>query len=115
MNLGRDWRTFCLTPLLAEGSCRGRPPPVARRSQAHRATAMSPTTQIKAQRSTARMTTKSDSTLAGSREGGAAVWEELVVVVRGGVMVSSRVSSERERDSMWSYAAKKIRRRGEKE
>lgn len=76
MNLGRDWRTFFLMPLLAEGCCRGIPTPVARRSQAHRATAMRPMTQMRAHRSAARMTTKSDSTLAESRGGEATTFFE---------------------------------------
>lgn len=53
-----------------------------RRSQAHRATAIKPTTQIRAQRRAARTTTKSGSTATGSG-GSAADSDAVFVVVEG--------------------------------
>lgn len=84
--LGRDLRIFFLRPLLAGGVGRGVSAgleaelPESRRSQAQRATAMRPSTQIRAQRRAARITTKSESTVApcsGGGGGGSLVAEEL--------------------------------------
>lgn len=72
MYFGRDLRIFFLRPLLEAGGGGGRveaapPPSPARwRSQAQRATATRPRTQIKAQRRAARIMTKSESYLSGS-------------------------------------------------
>ncbi|PON90504.1 hypothetical protein TorRG33x02_137890 [Trema orientale] len=68
LSFGRERRIFFFSPLLGGGGG-GRLEPLAeelpaerRRSQAHRATATRPSTQIRAQRSAARITTKSEST-----------------------------------------------------
>lgn len=81
--LGRALRIFFLRPLLAGGVGRdeaegvGAKAPERRRSQAQRATAMRPRTQIRAHRRAARITTKSESTVAASSGGGSVVAEEL--------------------------------------
>lgn len=84
VSFGRDFRIFFFNPLLAKDGDGGTKVGVAaacaggdgvvvvveeeesRRSQAQRATAMRPNTQIRAQRRAARITTKSESTVTGS-------------------------------------------------
>lgn len=84
VSFGRDFRIFFFNPLLAKDGDGGTKAGVAaacaggdgvvvvveeeerRRSQAQRATAMRPNTQIRAQRRAARITTKSESTVTGS-------------------------------------------------
>lgn len=84
--LGRERRIFFFKPLLAAAGSGGgvwvevagrvvAEEEVNRRSQAQRATAMRPRTQIRAQRSAASITTKSESTVAGGAGGGPAADE----------------------------------------
>ena len=82
VSFGRDRRIFFFTPLLAEGGRGGGgreavelEDPRKRRSQAQRATATRPRTHMRAQRRAARMTTKSEPTVAESGE--SAVDDEL--------------------------------------
>lgn len=89
VSFGRDFRIFFFNPLLARDVDGGTKVGIAaacggdwvvvvvvveeeerRRSQAQRATAMRPNTQIKAQRRAARITTKSESTVTGSTDSG---------------------------------------------
>lgn len=74
MNFGRDWSTFFFRPLLARARAgewvTALPEP--RRSQAQRATAIKPTTHMRAQSRAASMTTKSDSTVTASGGGASA-------------------------------------------
>lgn len=72
MNFGSELRTFFLRPLLATAVAGEAPAAGPRRSQAHRAMAVRPTTDMRAQRRAARMTTKSDSNEAVESGGGAA-------------------------------------------
>lgn len=72
MNFGSELRTFFLRPLLATAVAGDAPATGVRRSQAQRAIAVRPTTEIRAQRRAARMTTKSDSNEAAESGGGAA-------------------------------------------
>lgn len=61
VSFGRERRFFFLTPLLARGAGGGGEEEVEkRRRQAHRATAMRPKTQIRAQRRAARITRRSE-------------------------------------------------------
>lgn len=106
VNLGRDWSTFFFRPLFARAWARAgdRVWVELRRSQAHRATAMSPTTHMSAQRRAASMTTKSDSTVRASGGGAAAaVVDEFAGarVVRERVMVGVR--EERKRWLAWGW------------
>lgn len=75
VSFGSDWRIFFFSPLFAAGCVADAraPPAEPRRSQAQRATAMRPTTHIRAHSSAARITTKSDSTSTAS--GGSAADE----------------------------------------
>lgn len=88
VSFGRDFRIFFFNPLLARDEDGGTKVGMAaacggggddgvvvveeerRRSQAQRATAMRPNTQIRAQRRAARITTKSESTVTGSTGSG---------------------------------------------
>lgn len=111
MNLGSDWSTFFFNPLLAEACPGERAPPdptEPRRSQAQRATAMRPTTHIKAQSKAAKMTTKSDSKVTASGGGASTTVDELVAALRNlQVLVMTqtyiylllRMFSEREREN----------------
>lgn len=92
VNVGNVWIVFFFIPLFGTRwlGLRLLLSTESRRSHAHRATAMRPATQIKAQRRAARMTTKSDSTATGS--GGSAIVIGLSTVVRnlyGRVIVPS--------------------------
>lgn len=103
MNFGTDWRIFFFRPLFEAAFD---DTVEARRSHAQRATAMRPTTQIKAQSKAARMTTKSDSTATAS--GGCAAVvdgdEDELTVLRnlvGRVMMSHIRDGQREREDRW--------------
>lgn len=97
VSLGRERRVFFLRPLFGGGT-EGRDEVAAavdeegtmerRRSQAHRATATSPSTQIKAQSRAARITTKSESTVAESGADDSAVDDEFTPLknLKGRVM-----------------------------
>jgi len=100
--LGRERRAFFFNPLLAtEGGGRGAGGAGVwddkRRSQAQRATAIRPRTQIRAQRSAASMTMKSGSTVAGGCGGDpVVVAEEFVSAfksLKGRVMLARWIES----------------------
>lgn len=102
VSFGRDLRIFFFSPLLAEEAVAGggcgaveddvvaaalmAPKVERRRSQAQRATATRPSTQMRAQRRAARITTKSESTVTGSPES---------VVLMVGELASARILNER--------------------
>ena len=100
--MGRERRVFFFNPLLAtEGGGRGTGGAGVwddkRRSQAQRATAIRPRTQIRAQRSAASMTMKSGSTVAGGCGGDpVVVAEEFMSAFRslkGRVMLARWIES----------------------